>query len=40
VAKSDVAGIPGSGLTESFDLSHVSIGGKLSATALAQGYSS
>jgi peptide/nickel transport system substrate-binding protein len=40
VAKSDVAGIPGSGLTESFDLSHVSIGGKLSATAKAQGYAS
>jgi peptide/nickel transport system substrate-binding protein len=38
VAKSNVVGLPGSGLTESFDLRHASIGGKLSAQAAAQGY--
>jgi peptide/nickel transport system substrate-binding protein len=39
-AKSDVIGLPGSGLTESFDLSHVAIGGTLPASAAAQGYAS
>jgi peptide/nickel transport system substrate-binding protein len=39
-AKSDIIGLPGSGLTESFDLSHVSIGGTLPASAAAQGYAS
>jgi peptide/nickel transport system substrate-binding protein len=40
VVKSDVVGIPGSGLTESFDLSQVSLGGTLAASAAAEGYSS
>jgi len=40
VAASDVVGLPGSGIAESFDLSHVSIGGHLSATAKAEGYAS
>jgi peptide/nickel transport system substrate-binding protein len=38
-AKSDVVGLPGSGLTESFDLSHVSIGGSLASSLAAEGYS-
>ncbi len=38
-AKSNVVGLPGSGLTESFDLSHVSIGGSLASSFVAQGYS-
>jgi peptide/nickel transport system substrate-binding protein len=38
-AKSDVVGLPGSGLTESFDLSHVSVGGSLAPSLVAQGYS-
>jgi peptide/nickel transport system substrate-binding protein len=40
VAKSNVVGLPGSGLTESFDLGNVSVGGKLSGAAKAQGYAS
>ena len=40
VAASDVVGLPDSGIAESFDLSHVSIGGHLSATAKAEGYAS
>jgi peptide/nickel transport system substrate-binding protein len=39
-AKSDIVGLPGSGLTESFDLSHASIGGSLPSSLTAQGYSS
>ncbi|MGH9067232.1 MAG: ABC transporter substrate-binding protein [Acidimicrobiales bacterium] len=38
VAKANVVGLPGSGLTESFDLGSVSIGGTLSSTARSQGY--
>jgi len=38
-AKSDVVGLPGSGLTESFDLSHVSVGGRLASSLAAEGYS-
>jgi peptide/nickel transport system substrate-binding protein len=38
-AKTDVVGLPGSGLAESFDLSHVSIGGRLPPALIAQGYS-
>lgn len=39
VAKSDVVGLPTSGLTESFDLSYVSMGGSVPASAVAEGYS-
>ncbi|MCU4184949.1 hypothetical protein K6U06_11305 [Acidiferrimicrobium sp. IK] len=38
VAKSDVTGLPSSGLTESFDLANAAIGGKVSAAASGQGY--
>lgn len=38
VAKSNVVGLPGSGVTESFDLGHVSLGGTLSPGLAAQGY--
>jgi peptide/nickel transport system substrate-binding protein len=39
IAKSDVVGIPG-GISESFDLSHLSIGGSLSSSAKSEGYAS
>lgn len=38
VARSDVVGLPGSALAESFDLSQTSIGGQLSGVAKAEGY--
>ncbi|WP_186526137.1 ABC transporter substrate-binding protein [Leekyejoonella antrihumi] len=38
VANKNVVGLPGSGITESFDLSHVSLGGQLPANLAAQGY--
>ncbi|MHB1737921.1 MAG: ABC transporter substrate-binding protein [Actinomycetes bacterium] len=40
VAKANIVGLPTSGRTESFDLTHASIGGTVSAQAQAQGYSS
>jgi peptide/nickel transport system substrate-binding protein len=40
VAAKDVAGLPGSGLTESFDLAYASIGGTVPAQAQAQGFAS
>ncbi len=40
LAQSNVVGFPSGGLTESFDLSQLSIGGTLPATAKSEGYSS
>jgi peptide/nickel transport system substrate-binding protein len=40
VAAKDVTGLPGSGLTESFNLAYASIGGTLPAAAQAQGFAS
>jgi peptide/nickel transport system substrate-binding protein len=40
VADSDVIGLPTGGESESFDLSQVTIGGTVSATAQSEGYSS
>ncbi len=40
VADSNVVGLPGSGLTESFNVSYVSIGGSVPAQAAAEGFSS
>lgn len=38
VAKSNIVGLPGTGLTESFNLMYASIGGTLSSQAKAQGF--
>lgn len=38
VAKKNIVGLPGSGLTESFNLMYASIGGTLSSQAKAQGF--
>lgn len=38
VAKTDVVGLPGSGLTESFNLMYASLGGTLSSQAKSEGF--
>lgn len=40
VAKKDIVGLPGSGLTESFNLSYVSVGGSLSKQVASEGFAS